>query len=253
VDSGRSGAGALGRWTDAVSAARDGNKKKTMSGTEQTHEGRAPRVLVIGASRGIGLETVRLALASGYRVRGFSRSVGDVALDHPRFEAHAGDALEGRDLRAALAGVDAVVQSLGVRAGPRMVLRRTYLFSEATDELVRAMGGTGVRRLITVTGYGAGASYAHLKCHERLPFRAALGRVYDDKSRQEAVIERSSLDWTIVRPGILLNGSTIGPYRVLDNPADWRLGCLNRAEVADFLVAQLKDTRFLRRAVTLCR
>ena len=38
-------------------------------------------ILIVGASRGIGLETVKTALASGYRVRGFARGASAI---HPR-------------------------------------------------------------------------------------------------------------------------------------------------------------------------
>ena len=51
-------------------------------------------VLIIGASRGIGLETVRAALKAGYSVRALARSARRVPVDHPKLEKMAGDALE---------------------------------------------------------------------------------------------------------------------------------------------------------------
>ena len=50
-------------------------------------------VLIIGASRGIGLETVKAALegAIGARV---ARSARRIRVDHPKLEKMAGDALE---------------------------------------------------------------------------------------------------------------------------------------------------------------
>ena len=38
-------------------------------------------VLVIGASRGIGLETVKRALEAGHRVRAFARGAASIPLD----------------------------------------------------------------------------------------------------------------------------------------------------------------------------
>ena len=40
-------------------------------------------VLIIGASKGIGLETARLALKAGHSVRALSRSATAIRLDYP--------------------------------------------------------------------------------------------------------------------------------------------------------------------------
>ena len=84
-------------------------------------QGLAPgaRILVIGASRGIGLATCRAALARGYRVRAFARNITAHAIRHPDYEAVQGDALDPGDVARALAGCDAVVQTLGVTGGSR--------------------------------------------------------------------------------------------------------------------------------------
>jgi NAD(P)-dependent dehydrogenase (short-subunit alcohol dehydrogenase family) len=49
-------------------------------------------VLIIGASRGIGLETVKAALEAGYSVRALARSARRIPVDHPKLEKMAGDA-----------------------------------------------------------------------------------------------------------------------------------------------------------------
>jgi putative NADH-flavin reductase len=84
-----------------------------------------------------------------------------------------------------------------------------------------------------------------------LPFQVVFGRAYDDKSRQERLILDSSLEWTIVRPGVLTGGSRTGDYQVLEDPREWRNGIISRANVADFLVRQIEDQSLLRKAVVL--
>jgi putative NADH-flavin reductase len=115
-------------------------------------------VLIIGASRGIGLETVRAALKAGHSVRALARSARRIPVDHPKLEKMAGDALEMATVKRALTGVDVVTQSLGVSAGPEVILKSTRFFSKATRVLVTAMEETQVKRLICVTGFGAGDS-----------------------------------------------------------------------------------------------
>lgn len=205
------------------------------------------KVLIIGASKGIGLETVKRALAKGHQVRAFSRSEPRPPLTHPNLEWVKGDALDPAAVRAALAGVDAVIQTLGVAAGPAALMRPTTLFSEATRILVAAMVETGVKRLICVTGFGAGDSRYRGGLAYNAAFALFLGRIYDDKDVQEQIIKASPLDWVIVRPTILTSGRRTGRYRVLADPRDWRPGFISRADVADFLVKQLDDDTYLRK------
>src|SRR5215813_230905 len=115
-------------------------------------------VLIIGASRGIGLETVKAALEAGHSVHALARSARKIPIDHPKLEKMAGDALATATVKRALSGVGVVIQSLGVSAGPEVILKPTRFFSKATRVLVTAMEETEVKRLICVTGLGAGDS-----------------------------------------------------------------------------------------------
>jgi putative NADH-flavin reductase len=208
-------------------------------------------VLVIGASRGVGLETVKRALAEGHRVRAFARRPGRIELRDANLETVAGDALAATDVRAALEGVDAVVQTLGIDPRPQAVIRGTRLFSRATRVLVEQMSAAGVRRLVCLTGFGAGDSRNQGGFAYDLAFNLLLGRVYDDKNVQEHLVRHSGLDWVIARPVILTNGPATGRYRVLTDPRDWRGGFISRADVADFLVRQIDDDRYLGQAPVL--
>jgi putative NADH-flavin reductase len=89
-------------------------------------------VLIIGASRGIGLETVKAALEAGHSVRAVARSARRIPVDHRRLEKMAGDALEMAAVKRALTGMDAVIQSLGVSAGPEIIFEPPRLFSKGT-------------------------------------------------------------------------------------------------------------------------
>lgn len=201
------------------------------------------RILIIGASKGIGLETTRQALAAGYEVRALARSAAAIPVSNARLEKVQGDALNQQDIEAALAGVDAVIVTLGVSLCD--LIKPVRLFSGSTRVLISAMKDNGVRRLICITGFGAGESRASIGFLQRAPFQIVFGRAYDDKSLQEQMIKESGLDWTIARPGVLLNGPKTGRYKVLQEPSAWRNGVISRANVADFLVKQVEDRNFI--------
>ncbi len=207
------------------------------------------RVLIIGASKGIGLETTCQALTAGYDVRAMARSAAALTLSHQKLEKVCGDAMNSRDVEAALEDVDAVIVSLGV--GLAELFQPVHLFSSATRVLIAGMQARALKRLICVTGFGAGDSHASISLLQRIPFRLVFGRAYDDKSRQEQLIKESGLDWTIVRPGVLTGGARTGRYQVLREPSKWRNGIISRANVADFLVRQIDATMYIRAAPVL--
>ena len=202
-------------------------------------------VLVIGASRGIGLEVVQQALDRGHSVRAMARSATSISLSDPQLDKCNGSALSQADVAGALRDVDAVVMTLGIPAGPEMVLGPVLLFSEATAVVVAAMRNTGVRRLLCITGFGAGDSRASVGCLQGVVFRMFLGRAYNDKDIQEQIIRTSGLDWVIARPCILTSGRKTESYKVLLEPKTWRNGVISRAYVADFLVKQIGDDGLL--------
>jgi putative NADH-flavin reductase len=209
-------------------------------------------ILIAGASRGIGLETVKRALAEGHAVRALARSAANIPLEGEKLEKMTGDALDRTTVAASLSGVDAIIQTLGAPFGPEAVLQGTTLFSKATRILVDAMLAVRVRRLIAVTGLGAGDSRGRGGfLYDTFVFPLMLKRLYDDKDVQEQIIKRSGLDWTIVRPGILTTRPATGAYRALLDPKDWRAGSISRADVADFLVKQVTDRAYIGKAPLL--
>jgi putative NADH-flavin reductase len=210
-------------------------------------------ILVIGASRGIGLEAVKLALSRGHRVRAFSRTAQSIPLDHDSLEKCTGDATRADDVKSALDGIDAVILSLGVPKRIGALIRPIHLFSDATGALVPAMEQRGPRRLLAVTGFGTGESRAKVSLPERIGVDLILGRAMADKDRQERVITASALDWTIARPAILTSNRGTGRYQVLTEPATWRNGIISRADVAHFLVHAAEEGTYLREAPVLVR
>jgi putative NADH-flavin reductase len=207
--------------------------------------------LIIGASRGIGLEVVKAALQAGHSVRALARSARRIPVDHTKLEKMAGDALETTTVKRALTGVDVVIQSLGVSARPEIILKPTRFFSTATRILVTAMEEAQIKRLICVTGFGAGDSRGHGGFLYGAVFHLQLGRMYDDKDVQERIVRRSELDWVIVRPVILTNGPKTNTYSAVVDPRGWTCGLISRADVADFLIKQIDDDAFLRKTPVL--
>jgi putative NADH-flavin reductase len=181
-------------------------------------------------------------------VTALARNPQRLATRHERLRILKGDILDSDAVAAAMAGQDAVCCTIGVRTP----WEQPAVFSEGTRNLLQAMKQTGVRRLLCVTGIGAGNSKGHGGfLYDRIFYPLLLKGVYADKDRQESLIEASDVDWTIVRPGFLTNGPLTGNYRMLTDMTGITAGRISRADVAHFILKELESNRHLRQTPLL--
>ena len=97
-------------------------------------------------------------------------------------------------------------------------------------------------------GFGAGDTRPRVGWLQRkLLFGLVLASEVADKEAMEAVLESSGLDWTTVRVGLLTDGPARGGYRVADDASIRGMGRIARADVAAFMLGQLRDDRWVRR------
>ncbi len=203
-----------------------------------------PRILVVGGSAGIGLRTVVLGRARQLDMRPFSRHTEDPL-------GMRGDARSSEAIDAALDGVDAVVQTLGVPLDRHLLTGPITLFSHATEVLLERMQARQVQRLVTVTGFGAGTSASRIHPLQRPVFNLVFGHAYRDKTLQESLIKNSRLAWTLVRPTVLTGAALRRDYKVLYESTQWRNGWISRDSVADYILRALADDSTLYREPVL--
>jgi putative NADH-flavin reductase len=206
------------------------------------------KVLVLGGTRGVGKAVVPAAHLAGHTLTVMARHAAGFASSVSGVRMVVGDAADATDIDRATAGQDAVVWTVGVGPGRRPV----QVFSRGTQFLLAAMDRHHVRRLICVTGIGAGDSKGHGGfLYDRILQPVFMKSIYEDKDRQEAQIRDSTLDWTIVRPAALTNGPATGLYQTLTSRHESRARRLSRADVADFIVANLTAPEYVRKTVLL--
>jgi uncharacterized protein YbjT (DUF2867 family) len=203
------------------------------------------KVLLLGATGGTGREILREAIARGHSVVALVRSRAK-ATDLAGAELVEGDARDEQAISRALVGCSAVISSLGTPMSP---FREVTLLSVATRALVKAMESADVRRLVCITGLGAGDSRGHGGfLFDRLLLPLLLRKVYADKDRQEDAVRASKLDWVLVRPVVLNDKPAKGTVRAQTDLSGVHGGTVSRGDVAKFVVQQLTDDRWLRRA-----
>jgi hypothetical protein len=119
--------------------------------------------------------------------------------------------------------------------------------TEATRSLVTAMTRSGGHRLVCISALGVGDSRGHGGfVFDRMFQPLLLRNAYKEKNRQEATIRSSSLDWVVVRPGMLTNDLARGSVRAFTDLVGVKGGKVARADVARFAVEQLTTDTWLR-------
>jgi putative NADH-flavin reductase len=198
------------------------------------------KVLIIGATGATGKILMREALAQGHQVTALARNPSALAPEDHRLRVLQGNALDVSSVEAAVAGQDAVLVALGTRSS-----RPTTLFSESTHNVIGAMDKHGVRRLVCITGIGVGDSKGHVGfLYDRIIRPLVVRNVYEDKERQEEAIEQSDLEWVIVRPAQLTDEPAKGEYKVYLK-GSYKAKTISREDVAEFMLAQVKDDTYV--------
>jgi len=206
------------------------------------------KFILIGATGPTGQAIVKQGLAHGHDITALVRDPSKVTVSDPHLHLFAGDILNAKDVDTAMAGQDAVVCSLGIG----VTFKHVTLFSEGTRHLLDAMHKHAVRRIVCITGIGAGDSRGHGGfVYDRIVKPTFLRTIYEDKDRQEELLRHSDRDWIIVRPGMLNNDEASGKYRVLLDLTGITVGKIARADVAAFVLQQLNSDDFLRKTPLL--
>jgi len=200
-------------------------------------------ILVLGAAGGVGRLIVGQALARGHKVTAFVRDPGKADLQ--KATVVRGNVLDIQALSNALPSQEAVVYAIGVKStGP------TTLFSQSTRLLLTAMEQQQVKRLVCITGIGAGETKGHGGfLYDHVIFPLFTRNRYADKELQEQLIRQSNLDWTIVRPAPFSEGKPNAPFQVLTEVGNAVLRKVSRAEVASFVLEELETRHYVRKTL----
>ena len=203
------------------------------------------KVVVFGASGGTGRELLKQALDKGMEVTAFVRVATKVEdIQHSNLAVVRGNVLNMEDVNRAVAGHDAVLYAVG--AGPK----RTTIREQGTRNVIEAMQAANVKRLVCLSSFGVGDSRTDLSFFTRyVVVGIFLRHAFADHERQEAVVEKCTLDWTLVRPPHLKAGTHTGKYRHGLKLAYGDIeGWISRADLADFMLKQLEDDRYVHQA-----
>ena len=205
-------------------------------------------ITIIGASAGIGLETVKRGLNRNHSITTLSRSENNIE-ENKLLNRILGDATNKADLLKSIQNADAIIVTLGT--GKNM--KATTLFSDFAKLIVEIHNEKKiVAPFIFITGFGAGESKNYVPWIIKMFLKYFLKDVYADKTKMEEIITSSDLNWTVLRPGRLLDKPLTEKYRIENQLYKGiNIGGINRADVADFLIKQVEHQTELKKYIGL--
>ncbi|MEU0643318.1 NAD(P)-dependent oxidoreductase [Streptomyces umbrinus] len=206
------------------------------------------RIAVFGANGPTGRHLTDQALAAGHEVVAVTRRPSSLAT-RPRLTVAVADATDPVAVDAAIRGTDAVLSALGARFSKETI--STY--SASATAITGAMDRHGIKRLLAVSSSIADPHWrptgAHFFNHVLDPLvNRRLGRtLHEDMRRMEAVIRRTDLDWTFVRPSGLFEHPVVTDYQTAEASADGVFTA--RTDLASSMLRELEERRYVRTAM----
>ena len=195
------------------------------------------KIIVFGATGGVGRLVVKQALEEGFDVTAFVRTPDKLKATGDRLTVVQGDAFHVEQVAAAIAGHDAVVSCLGSNQG----MKKSEDLRTMAKNIVAGMQQHGVKRIVYTASAGI---------NDELPgiggkvMMGVLKQVLIDHRAAVDTIEEAGVDYTIVRPMGLTNDSFSGKYRETETGVPGKSRTIPRADVAHFILKALKDSAY---------
>ncbi|MGP8125562.1 MAG: NAD(P)-dependent oxidoreductase [Nitrososphaerales archaeon] len=207
------------------------------------------RITVFGATGGTGRQLVSQALAAGYEVVAYARHPSKLSISDEHLTVVQGELSDQASIERAIQGTEAVLSALGPHGRSR-----NKPITQGMQNIIAAMKKQGVRRLIVTSTLSAKDPNDRPDLRARAMVglvKIAMSGAYEDIVGVAEVVRASDLDWTIVRLALLNNKPKTGKVKI-GYVGSGEVGTrISRADIADFMLKQMNDTRYLRQAPTI--
>ncbi len=206
------------------------------------------RVAVFGATGKIGRLVAQRLLADGHDVVALVRTPEKLTIRDPHLSVHVGQLLDADAVAGVVRGSDAVISALGPSLRPGA---RGTPVADGTRTIVVAMEAAGVRRFIGLAMPSVPDPHDRPTLKGRLlpvMARVAFPNALTELRGMMLSVAGSDLDWTLARITRPTDRPAKGTARAGFLGRDAVGWTMTRADIADFLVGQLRDTTYIRAA-----
>lgn len=195
------------------------------------------KIIVFGATGGVGQSVVKQAVESGFEVTAFVRTPSKLEVTHENLTVVQGDAFNTAAVSAAIVGHDAVVSCLGSNQG----MKPSTELQEMTKNIVIGMEEQSVKRIVYTASAGVHGELTGVS--GKLIMKMLKNPLIDHREATD-LIQKHGLTFTIVRPMGLTNGEFTGQYKEATTGVPEKAKSISRADVAHFIVKALTDVQY---------
>ncbi|HPG07118.1 MAG: NAD(P)H-binding protein [Saprospiraceae bacterium] len=208
------------------------------------------KVFLLGATGSTGKEILARLISENCDVEALVRNPAKLDLSGYQLQREGqiklteGSVMDRDKLTTQFKGSDVIVSALGTGTNNDY----TEIYSEGGRNILFAMRSNQIKRLITIT-----AGLIDLSDPSTDNFflnriiRPNYNKIYYDQTRWETILDDTDdIDWICVRPTYLTNKPFTGKYRVQAKHCPKGGRKISRADLADFIVKQIKSDEYLR-------
>jgi putative NADH-flavin reductase len=201
------------------------------------------KIAVIGGTGKAGKYLVNRLIENDFKIKVLVRNPDKFTITDPLVEKVVGDVRNYESVYSLIRDCGSVISTLGQARGENPV------FSQATTNIVKAMNALNVKRYIVITGLTIDA------IHDKKCFRTKLlskimricyPAVIADKQKEYDILTDSNIDWTLIRLPLIKQTEVSGNIRIslTDCPGKE----ISPTDLANFMISQLSDNRFIRKS-----
>ncbi len=212
------------------------------------------RILLFGATGRTGKIILQKAVDAGHEAVAIARDKSK--LNGINAEIIQGTPYDRDTVLTAIKDCDAVISTLNVSRAtdsPWSKLRSPEdLISKSVQNALEGMKINNIKRIIVLSTLGAGDSREKMPVLFNLFISITnLRYAFKDHTRQEEVLARSDLDWTVIRLPVLTNDA--GENEVLVNIGDGtRLKRkVNRETVSRFILDIINEEKYFKKKIAI--
>jgi putative NADH-flavin reductase len=205
-------------------------------------------ITVFGATGQVGLRILRLALAKGYTVKAFGRSIEEMIdedLRNENFQAVKGYVFDEKQVLEAVQGSDAVFSALGGSFDGTDKTRSLGL-----KNIINQMEKAGVKRIVAVGGMGVLNADEATYIIDTPNYPEMYQPVGREHLKAFFVLQASNLDWTFVCPPDIKNEDATGLYYTNANyPPEKNNYRITAGDLAMFMLNEAIENKYVHQRV----
>ena len=168
------------------------------------------RILLLGATKGLGKEILKEALNLGFEINCLVRNAKKFPIEQNNIRVFEGDATSSIDLENAVQDSKIIISTLNVMRKNLFpwsnITNDKNTISKSSKNIIEISKRKKVKHLISVSAWGVNESLDHIPIWFKLLIKNSnLKYPYIDHGKSEKLLLNSNLNWTILRPSALVN------------------------------------------------